>query len=72
MIEEQQRTGRNFGAMNARELADILERHGYPVDALFARRFDDGFRAAMKEAIAVARELFWKGLPLAAAGGRVR
>jgi len=44
---------------------DLLERHGYPLDALFARRFDGRFRAVMKEAIAVARELFLKGLPLA-------
>ena len=44
---------------------DLLERHGYPLDHLFARRFDERFRAVMKEAIAVARELFLKGLPLA-------
>ena len=44
---------------------DLLERHGYPLDDLFARRFDHRFRAVMKEAIAVARELFLKGLPLA-------
>jgi squalene synthase HpnC len=44
---------------------DLLERHGYPLDDLFARRFDDRFRGVMKEAIAVARELFLKGLPLA-------
>jgi quercetin dioxygenase-like cupin family protein len=29
LIEEQQRTGRKFGAMNERELADILQRHGW-------------------------------------------
>jgi len=44
---------------------DVLERHGYPIDDLFARRFDDGFRRAMKEAVGVARELFLKGMPLA-------
>lgn len=44
---------------------DVLERNGYPVDDLFARRFDDRFRAAMKEAVGVARALFLKGLPLA-------
>jgi quercetin dioxygenase-like cupin family protein len=27
LIEEQERTGRKFGAMNERELADILQRH---------------------------------------------
>ena len=44
---------------------DVLERQGYPVEDLFARRFDDRFRRAMKEAVGVARELFLKGLPLA-------
>jgi squalene synthase HpnC len=44
---------------------DVLERHGYPLDDLFARRFDGRFRAVMKEALAVARGLFLKGLPLA-------
>jgi len=44
---------------------DVLEQHGYPVEALFERRFDDRFRGAMKESIGVARELFIKGLPLA-------
>src|SRR5689334_4322488 len=29
LIEEQQRTGRKFGSMNERELAEILERHGW-------------------------------------------
>ena len=29
LIEEQQRTGRKFASMNERELADILERHGW-------------------------------------------
>ncbi len=29
LIEEQQRTGRKFGSMNERELADILTRHGW-------------------------------------------
>ncbi len=44
---------------------DVLERNGYPVEDLFARRFDDRFRGAMKEAVGVARDLFLKGLPLA-------
>jgi len=44
---------------------DVLEKHGYSVDALFKRQFDQHFRAAMKESIGVARELFLKGLPLA-------
>ena len=29
LIEEQERTGRKFGSMNERELADLLERHGW-------------------------------------------
>ena len=28
---------------------DVLAKHGYPVEDLFARRFDERFRAAMKE-----------------------
>jgi len=44
---------------------DVLDRYGYPVEDLFARRFDDRFRQAMKEVIGVAQELFLKGLPLA-------
>jgi squalene synthase HpnC len=44
---------------------DILAKQGYPVEALFERRFDDRFRNAMKESIGVTRELFLKGLPLA-------
>jgi len=44
---------------------DLLERHGYSVQSLFERKFDAGFRAAMKEAVDFARELFLKGLPLA-------
>jgi squalene synthase HpnC len=44
---------------------DVLDRHGYSVEHLFARHFNDGFRGVMKEAIGVARELFLQGLPLA-------
>jgi squalene synthase HpnC len=44
---------------------DILAKHRYSVDSLFARRFDANFRAAMKESVEVARALFLKGLPLA-------
>ncbi len=44
---------------------DLLAKHGYPVEGLFHRRFDAKFRAAMKEAVGVANELFLKGLPLA-------
>jgi squalene synthase HpnC len=44
---------------------DVLQRHGYPLEALLARRFDGRFREAMKDAVEVARGLFLKGLPLA-------
>ena len=44
---------------------DLLEAHGYPLESLFARRFDPRFAAAMHEAVQVARELFLQGLPLA-------
>ena len=44
---------------------DLLEAHGYPLEALFARQFDTRFRAAMQEAVKVARGLFLQGLPLA-------
>ncbi len=44
---------------------DLLERHGYRLEGLAERRFDDHFRAAMKEAVGIARDLFHRGLPLA-------
>ena len=44
---------------------DVMEQHGYPLEALLARRFDGRFREAMKDAVSVARDLFLKGLPLA-------
>lgn len=44
---------------------DLLEKHKYTVEDLFALHFDERFAAIMKEAVAVARELFVKGLPLA-------
>lgn len=44
---------------------DLLAKHGSSVDAIANRRFDEHFRAAMKEAVDVARALFLKGLPLA-------
>jgi squalene synthase HpnC len=43
---------------------DVLERHGYPLEALLERRFDARFAAAMKDAVEVTRGLFLKGLPL--------
>ena len=44
---------------------DLLDAQGYPLEALFARKFDPRFRAAMQEAVNVTRDLFVKGLPLA-------
>jgi len=44
---------------------DLLEAHGYPLEALIARRFDERFRTAMQEAVNITRGLFLKGLPLA-------
>lgn len=44
---------------------ELLDRHGCTVEQLFARREDDHFRRAMREAVAVARQLFHQGLPLA-------
>jgi squalene synthase HpnC len=44
---------------------DLLAKHGYPVEGIAERKFDDRFRRVMKEAVDVARELFLKGLPLA-------
>ena len=43
----------------------LLEAHGYPVEALWEHHFDDRFKAAMREAVDVARKLFIQGLPLA-------
>lgn len=43
---------------------DLLEKHNYTVDELFAHRFDDRFRTVMTEAVGKARELFQAGLPL--------
>lgn len=44
---------------------DLLAKHNYTVDELFAKRFDQRFRAVMQEAVEVAHGLFLKGLPLA-------
>lgn len=43
---------------------DLLARHNYTVEELFAHKFDDRFRNLMREAVDVARGLFLKGLPL--------
>ncbi|MEQ1945777.1 MAG: squalene synthase HpnC [Bryobacteraceae bacterium] len=44
---------------------DLLDKYGYPVEDLFARKFDAHFACVMKDAVEVARELFLKGMPLA-------
>jgi len=43
----------------------LFARHGYTLDELQARRFTPAFQGVMQEAVAVARDLFQKGLPLA-------
>jgi squalene synthase HpnC len=43
---------------------EVLDRHGYTVEELFARRAAPAFRAAMRDAVAQARALFLEGLPL--------
>ena len=43
---------------------DLLEKHSYGVEELFARRFDQRFAQLMEEAVGVADQLFRKGLPL--------
>jgi squalene synthase HpnC len=45
---------------------EIMERHGYTVEELFSHRFTPAFREIMREIVTKARELFLKGLPLAA------
>jgi len=44
---------------------DLLAKHNYTVEELFAHRYDERFRAIMREAVDVARKLFLTGLPLA-------
>jgi len=43
---------------------DVMTRHGYGVDDLYARRFTPAFREVMREIVAKAGELFQVGLPL--------
>jgi squalene synthase HpnC len=43
---------------------EVMERHGYTVEDLFAHRFTPGFREVMREIVSKARELFLAGLPL--------
>jgi squalene synthase HpnC len=43
---------------------DLLAKHNYTVDELFAHKFDNRFAAIMREAVDRARQLFLAGLPL--------
>ncbi|HSU33770.1 MAG TPA: squalene synthase HpnC [Bryobacteraceae bacterium] len=43
---------------------DLLHRHGYSADELFALKFNRNFEQVMREAVAVAETSFRKGLPL--------
>ncbi len=43
---------------------DVMKRHGYTVEELFARDFTPAFREVMREIVEKARELFVVGLPL--------
>ncbi|MCU1326187.1 MAG: Squalene/phytoene synthase [Bryobacterales bacterium] len=43
---------------------DLLARHNYTVDELFAHKLDERFRGVMKEAVEYARGFFLTGLPL--------
>src|SRR5580658_5481483 len=43
---------------------ELLAKHGYTVEELFTHKFDDRFRAIMREAVDRARGFFLAGLPL--------
>lgn len=43
---------------------DLMAKHNYTVEELFAHKFDDRFVAIMREAVDKARQLFIAGLPL--------
>jgi squalene synthase HpnC len=45
--------------------SEALERHGYSLEDLLARRITPAFRALMRELVEVARSRFHEGLPLA-------
>jgi len=49
---------------------ELLAKHRYSVEELFARRFDHRFEQVMHEAVDVAEDLFHKGLPLIGMVGR--
>jgi squalene synthase HpnC len=43
---------------------ELFEKHGYTVEELFARKFDERFERVMREAVDVADGFFGRGLPL--------
>ena len=43
---------------------NLLAKHGCTVEQIFARKYDNRFEAAMREAVEVAEDLFRQGLPL--------
>lgn len=43
---------------------ELLDRHGYTLEELYALRFTPAFAHLMREAVGVARRLFQEGLPL--------
>lgn len=43
---------------------ELFRKHGYTVDELFAHKFNEPFEGVMREAVAVADDLFQRGLPL--------
>jgi squalene synthase HpnC len=43
---------------------EVMERYGYTLEELFARRFTPAFASVMREVVDRARELFLEGLPL--------
>jgi squalene synthase HpnC len=49
---------------------DVMARHGYSIDDLYARRFTPACREVMREVVGRARELFERGLPLTGKVGR--
>jgi squalene synthase HpnC len=49
---------------------NVMERHGYSLDDLYARRFTPAFREVMREIVDKARGLFLEGLPLCRMVGR--
>jgi len=49
---------------------EVLARHRYPLEDLYARRMTPAFGAVMREIVARARELFVEGLPLSSMVGR--